>query len=130
MKEKKHLKVMGSEDQRWNNFSASSYQRYQGYKLRKRFSALSYHYLSKAMDSHNLGRHFNSIEDALLKVKAEALVIGVDTDILFPITEQKLLNKYLQHSQLEIIASIYGHDGFLVETEAISSIVSKFLYKA
>ncbi|MFL5731126.1 MAG: homoserine O-acetyltransferase, partial [Cytophagaceae bacterium] len=39
-----------------DHFKASSYQNYQGEKLVKRFNAHSYWYLSKAMDSHHVGR--------------------------------------------------------------------------
>ena len=114
-------------DQRWDQFSAASYQQYQGYKLRKRFTPESYYTLSKAMDSHHLGRHFSSIEEALSRIKSRTLVIGIETDVLFPVEEQKLLAEGIEDAQLEIIHSDFGHDGFLVETEAIAGVIKKFL---
>lgn len=108
------------EDQRWDDFSASSYQQYQGFKLEKRFTNESYHYLSKAMDSHNVGRHGLSIKNALQRIKSKTMVIGIDTDILFPIQEQQLLADNIPNAQLAVIKSNYGHDGFLVETDQLN----------
>lgn len=114
-------------DQRWDNFNASSYQRYQGEKLRKRFAVESYHYLSKAMDSHHVGRHFISAEVALRGIKAKTLIIGIDTDILFPPHEQEYIAKNIPQAKLEIVESNYGHDGFLTEGKKISKLVMEFL---
>lgn len=114
-------------DQRWDSFCASSYQRYQGEKLRKRFSAESYYYLSKAMDSHHLGRHFGSAEAALRRIKSRALVIGIDTDILFPPHEQRFLAENIQNAIFKEIHSDYGHDGFLIEAKKISALLNDFL---
>jgi homoserine O-acetyltransferase/O-succinyltransferase len=114
-------------DQRWDSFSASSYQKYQGEKLRKRFSAESYYTLTKAMDSHHIGRHFGSAEAALKRIKSKALVIGVDTDILFPIQEQAYIAKHIAGARFEEISSDYGHDGFLTEAATITALLKDFL---
>lgn len=114
-------------DQRWDNFSASSYQRYQGEKLRKRFSAHSYYTLTKAMDSHNLGRHYGSAKAALRRIKSRALVIGLATDILFPVNEQQFIADHIPGAHLEILDSDYGHDGFLTEYEPITALIGAFL---
>jgi len=110
-----------------DNFKASSYQSYQGIKLQKRFNAYSYLTLSKAMDSHNLARNFGSIENALAQISAQTLVIGISSDGLFPLHEQKLIAKHIKNAIFQEITSIYGHDGFLVETEKISLLVKKFI---
>ena len=115
------------EDRRWDQFSASSYQQYQGYKLRKRFTTESYYYLSKAMDSHHLGRHFSSTKEALGRITAKTLVIGISSDVLFPIQEQEFLAKHIPGAQLEAIDSRYGHDGFLVEMSSIEQKILRFL---
>ena len=70
---------------------AISYQRYQGEKLAKRFNAFSYYFLSMGMDAHHVGRGRNSTEAALQQIKAKTLVIGLTTDILFPLSEQQFL---------------------------------------
>jgi len=110
-----------------DNYRASSYQNYQGEKLCKRFNAYSYWYLSKAMDSHNVGRGRKSIVDALQTIKANTLVIGIDNDVLFPLSEQEFLGKYIPGAIFRNIQSAYGHDGFLIETDTLTNIIGNFL---
>lgn len=112
------------------NFPASTYQRYQGIKLANRFDATSYAILSQAMDSHDVGRGRGSIEAALKIIKAKTLVIGIETDILFPISEQHFLQSEIPEAILAIIDSPYGHDGFLTEIYAINKLVVNFLNAA
>jgi len=99
------------------NYGASGYQKYQAEKLAKRFDADCYYTLSKAMDSHNVGRKRGGIGNALSKINAKTLVIGISSDLLFPIQEQKILASLIPVAELEIITSPYGHDGFLTEGE-------------
>lgn len=111
-----------------SNFKACSYQRYQGEKLIKRFNAYSYYRLSQAMDNHNImrGRSSNP-QDILSQIPTRILVLGIDSDYLFPIQEQELLAKYLPQHQFIKISSDYGHDGFLIEFEKISIVLNEFL---
>lgn len=112
---------------RVGNHAAASYQRYQGEKLVKRFNAYSYVRLTEAMDSHDVIRdRCFSVESALNEITANTLVIGVTTDILFPIQEQKLLAKYIKKSVYKEIDSLYGHDGFLIETHQLSKYITDF----
>ncbi|HET6722435.1 MAG TPA: homoserine O-acetyltransferase, partial [Chitinophagaceae bacterium] len=77
--------------------------------------------LTKSMDSHNIARgRFETLEEALKQIHQPILVIGIDSDILCPIPEQKFLAEHIPNSTLHIISSDYGHDGFLVEVESIS----------
>jgi len=110
-----------------DNFRASSYQRYQGQKLSNRFNAFTYWVLTKAMDSHNVGRERISIDQALKIIKAKTLVIGIDSDLLFPIEEQKYLAQQIKGAQFATLTSAHGHDGFLVEFDQFKSIVRNFL---
>jgi len=110
---------------RLDDYKASSYQNYQGEKLINRFNAFSYWALTKAMDSHNVGRGRNSVEDALKKIKANTSVIGIESDMLFPIEEQKFLSHNIHRSTYYQISSDYGHDGFLIERENMSAIIKK-----
>jgi homoserine O-acetyltransferase len=109
------------------NFKSESYQKYQGEKLGKRFNAFSYYFLSKGMDSHNVGRGRGSVEKALQKINAKALAIGITTDILFPVNEQKLIAENIPGGEFVEINSLYGHDGFLLEYEQIERIIKEFL---
>lgn len=78
------------------------------------------------MDSHNVGRSRESIESALRSIKAKTLVVGIDSDILFPLSEQRFLAETIPHARLEVMTSLYGHDGFLVEFEQLSNHIRKF----
>lgn len=109
------------------NYGAAHYQRYQGQKLANRFSAESYYVLSKAMDSHNVGRDYASAEIALAKIKAATLVIGIETDLLFPVREQIFLANHIDNATLKIIESPFGHDGFLTESEKINELLLQFI---
>jgi homoserine O-acetyltransferase/O-succinyltransferase len=113
-----------------DGFKASSYQNYQGEKLVKRFNAYSYWYLTKAMDSHNVGRNRGSAEEALKQVQAQTLIMGITSDILFPLAEQKFLAEHIRSAHYVEIDSFYGHDGFLIETEVLTKEIVKFLKKS
>ncbi len=114
-----------------NNHAAASYQRYQGEKLVKRFNAYSYIRLLDAMDSHNVARNRSSnIETALLEIQIPTLVIGVTSDLLFPLQEQYVLAKYIKNSVYLEIDSFYGHDGFLIETKQLSEHIKNFYKEA
>lgn len=109
------------------NFKSDSYQRYQGEKLAMRFNAFSYYKLSQSMDSHNLGRGRTQVEQALQRIQAKTLVIGIDTDILFPLREQQFISDNIPGAAFEPIHSLYGHDGFLLEYEQISKLILAFI---
>ncbi|MES2828896.1 MAG: homoserine O-acetyltransferase [Bacteroidota bacterium] len=116
-----------SVNEKTSNFRASSYQNYQGEKLCNRFNAYSYWYLTKVMDSHNVGRSRQSVTHALKLVKANTLVIGIENDVLFPLSEQQFLGSNIPDAVFKSISSAYGHDGFLIETDALTNIIGNFL---
>ncbi len=109
-----------------DNFKAVTYQHYQGQKLVNRFNTHSYLYLTHAMDSHNVGRGRGGVEKALALVESKTLVVGIRSDILFPTSEQKYLQKHIKGAVYKEIDSFYGHDGFLIETEAITKVIKEF----
>jgi homoserine O-acetyltransferase len=109
-----------------DDYRAASYQKYQGQKLANRFNAFTYWILTKIMDSHHVGRGKKNTDEALKKIKARTLVVGIDSDILFPIAEQEYLAQQIPNARLESITSLYGHDGFLVEFEQLNTILNKF----
>ncbi len=113
-------------NEKLEGYRAATYQRYQGEKLANRFNAFTYWNLSHMMDSQNVGRNRGSIKAALKTIKAKTLVVGIDTDILFPLTEQKFLAENIPHARLDVMTSLYGHDGFLVEFEQLSEHIRKF----
>lgn len=107
-------------------FEIESYLNYQGRKLADRFDAVSYVRLTQAMDAHDVAHNRSSYEEILGGVRAPVLVIGIDTDMLYPIEEQKELAELLPGGQYAEITSPYGHDAFLIEFEQINKLVHSF----
>lgn len=110
-------------------FRATTYQQYQGDKLGRRFNAYSYYRLLQAFDSHNVGRYRGGIKKALSAIKAKTIIIGISTDILFPVSEQIFLYSNIENSDLRLLSSEFGHDGFLVEYEQLNKILKPFIQK-
>ncbi|RYD98505.1 MAG: homoserine O-acetyltransferase [Sphingobacteriales bacterium] len=110
------------------DFKASAYLQYQAQKLADRFDPLTYHGLTRAMDSHNIarGRH-TGIAAVLGTVKQPTLVIGISSDILCPPAEQRFMAEHLPACTYREISSEYGHDGFLIEYELISEHLNSWL---
>ncbi|MCB0395742.1 MAG: homoserine O-acetyltransferase [Flavobacteriales bacterium] len=111
----------------FENTRVASYLHYQGKKLVDRYNAYSYWALSYAMDSHHLGRGRGSLEEVLASIKSPTLVLGIGSDILCPVSEQEFLTKHLGSARLCIIDSMYGHDGFMVESGPITRAARDFL---
>jgi homoserine O-acetyltransferase len=109
------------------HYRAESYQRYQGEKLASRFNAFSYHALTRSMDAHHLGRGRGGVEAALGLIRAKTCAIAIDTDILYPPDEQAFIAAHIPGARLDTIHSLYGHDGFLLEYDALELILRKFL---
>ncbi len=123
-----YLKTQTSgEADKLDDYPASSYQQYQGEKLARRFNAFSYWLLSKAMDSHHVGRGRGGVIAALKGVTSRTLVLGITTDVLFPVDEQRLLAAYIPDAHYEELESLYGHDGFLIECDQIAAQYQSFL---
>lgn len=115
-----------TDDEKVDGFKASSYIIYQGNKLANRFTAYSYWYLTKAMDTHNIARKRGTIEETLQGVQTKTLVLGITSDLLCPLQEQKFLAEHIPHATFVSIPSAFGHDGFLVETEAIAKALTEW----
>jgi homoserine O-acetyltransferase len=108
------------------SFEVESYLRYQGEKLVDRFDANSYITLTRAMDSHDLGRGRGSYEQALAAIPTPALVVSIDSDVLYPPAEQEELAAGLPAGRLATIHSPHGHDAFLIEIEELNHLVLDF----
>lgn len=119
-----------SDSEKLDDYKASSYINYQGDKLVNRFNAYSYWLLTKSMDSHHIARgRGGECPDVLQKIKQKTLVIGISSDILCPVFEQKFLAKNIPGASFIEIDSDYGHDGFMVESKAISKHLSDWIGK-
>ena len=108
------------------NFRASAYLKYQGEKLAKRFSPISYYKLTQVLDTHNLARNRNkSIREVLQSIPQKGLIISISSDMLCPPDEQKFIAAHLPNADYEEIDSLFGHDGFLLEFEKIGQALKK-----
>lgn len=123
---KAFVKTQTDLEHKLDHFKASSYIDYQGEKLVKRFNAYSYWLLTKAMDSHNIGRHRGSVEQALQNISIKTLIIGISSDMLCPVSEQQYLAEHIKNSNYVEIDSPYGHDGFLIEGKQIGDAITAF----
>ena len=109
------------------SFSVLDYLSHQGEKFVRRFDANSYIRLTECMNSHDVGRGRGSTEAALQTISQPCLVLSLDSDQLYPPAEQQFLAEHLPNVQHRVIRSRYGHDGFLIETEAVAAVLAPFL---
>lgn len=106
---------------------AASYQRYQGKKLSDRFDAYSYYYIVNSTDSQNIGRGRGGIEKALSTIKAKCTFIAIDSDGIFSVKEIQRMADGVPGSDMHIISSDFGHDGFLLEYQKLTKILIPIL---
>jgi homoserine O-acetyltransferase/O-succinyltransferase len=84
--------------------------------------------LTEAMNGHDVGRGRGGVRAALRRVTAPALVAGVDSDRLYPPSQQAELAAHLPGAdRLRVVESPYGHDGFLLETEQVGALIRELL---
>jgi homoserine O-acetyltransferase len=107
-------------------FAVESYLRHQGRKLVERFDARSYVTLTRAMDGHDVSRGRGDYGRVLNRVSAAALVVGVETDVLYPVVEQEELAALLPNARLARLGSADGHDGFLTDAATLDRLVRAF----
>ncbi len=113
-----------------DGYRASSYMHYQGDKLARRFNAYSYWLLTKAMDTHNISRgRGGDLKKVLSSMRQRTLIIGITSDILCPVDEQKFIADYIPDCAMVTIDSIYGHDGFMVESEKVGDCLRRWMKK-
>jgi homoserine O-acetyltransferase len=109
-------------------YAVQSYLEYQGNKLLSRFDAGSYVVLTETLNSHDVGRGRGGVRAALRDCPVPVVVGGITSDRLYPLRLQQELAELLPAAAgLQVVDSIYGHDGFLVETEAVGELIRKTL---
>jgi homoserine O-acetyltransferase len=112
-------------------FAVESYLDFHGNKFTRRFDANSYLTLVEAMNSHDIGRDRGGVAEALSRVTAKNLVLGIDSDRLFPTEYQILiasrLTANIDGGNAVIINSPFGHDGFLIENDLVGPELARLL---
>lgn len=116
------------DDEKLDDFRAASYIRHQGKKLERRFYAQCYWHLTKTLDTHHVGRGRGGAAAALQNLAVPALVVSIDSDVLIPPVEQRFLAENLPNATYLELKSPFGHDGFLIETEAVGRAVQAWLW--
>jgi homoserine O-acetyltransferase/O-succinyltransferase len=109
-------------------YAVQGYLEHQGDKLLARFDAGSYVILTDALSSHDVGRGRGGVGEALRGCPVPVVVGGITSDRLYPLRLQEELAELLPgSSELHVVDSICGHDGFLVEWEAVGDLIRKTL---
>jgi homoserine O-acetyltransferase len=108
---------------RGGRFAVESYLQHHGRKLGARFDPNSYLVLTEAMHSHDIGRGRGGVDAALHRIRAELTVSVVDSDRLFLPAQGELIATAPTARPLIVMPSDYGHDGFLIEADAIAAVV-------
>jgi len=113
------------------NFEVESYLEAHANKFIGTFDANSYLYLSRAMDLFDVADHGGSLTHGLNKVGADrVLIIGVESDVLFPIQQQVELAEGLTNGEREVelvrLPSVQGHDSFLVDMDRFRPVLCDF----
>ena len=115
-------------------YAVESYLDFHGNKFSRRFDANSYITLVEAMNSHDIGRGRGGVVAALERITAKALILGIDSDRLFPLEGQVLIAKHvagnIDGTQATVISSDFGHDGFLIEDTAVGEHLARLLTSA
>lgn len=128
------LSTRGPKDERpfGPEFEVEGYLDCHAHRFLRGFDPNSYLYLSRCIDQFDLGEDCASADEALSRLSVEkALVIGVETDILFPLQQQRQIADGLGAGGAQVqfvpLDSPQGHDAFLVDTERFGPPVKEFL---
>ncbi|MCU1474421.1 homoserine O-acetyltransferase [Amnibacterium sp.] len=112
-------------------FAVESYLDFHGNRFPRRFDANSYIRLVDAMSSHDVGRGRGGVEAALGGISAPTLVLGIDSDRLYPLADQQRIARAVPTS-LDgpaplVLSSPFGHDAFLIERDAVGAAIARLL---
>lgn len=123
-----HRPQDGEDPRLGGRYQIESYLDHQAAKLVRRFDAASYVLLAEAMNAHDIGRGRGGSRAALGRVTARTLVAGVDSDRLYPLSQQEELAAGIPSADgVRVLGSPWGHDGFLIETGQVAALVRELL---
>ncbi len=116
-------------------FSVESYLENHAQKFTGEFDPNCYLYLSHASDLFDLAEYGGSLRSGFRRLRLEqVLVIGVRTDILFPLRQQRELAEGMQsvcaRTEFVQLDCIRGHDSFLVDMDAFRPVICEFFEEA
>jgi homoserine O-acetyltransferase len=115
----------------WQRFEVERYLDHHGVKLVRRFDANSYLVIGKAMDLHDIAKGRGGVDTALARVRSPALVIGITSDMLYPLYQQRQIHQALARqgtpTELVEVDSPHGHDAFLIDLDQVAAPIGGFL---
>jgi homoserine O-acetyltransferase len=116
----------------FGKFQVESYLEYNGYNFTKWFDPLSYLYITKAINIYDLSRGFDSLEEAMMRIRSHLYLISFESDMLFIPEEMKVMADIMAKNRMTPteyveIPSDYGHDAFLVELDRFEHYVREAL---
>ncbi len=115
----------------FGQFEIERYLDYNGKNFVDQFDTNSFLYLAKALDLYDVAWNFDSISEALERIRCQSLWLAFTSDWLYPPTQTEELVTELQHLNktvdYHLIDSDYGHDSFLVEPEKYIPLLKEFL---
>lgn len=118
----------GEEPAAGGRYAVQSYLEHQGDKLLSRFDAGSYVTLTESLNSHDVGRGRGGLHAALTRCPVPVVVGGVTSDRLYPLRLQDELAELLPGcAGVRVVTSVCGHDGFLVESDAVNVLIRETL---
>ena len=108
-------------------YDVESYLDHHATKLARRFDPNSYVVLTEAMNSHDLGRGRGGVGAALRTFGGQLHVAGVTSDRLYPMRLSEEMAALRPGTGLSVVESGHGHDGFLVETAQVGTVIESVL---
>jgi len=115
----------------WDRFEVEGYLDHHGDRLIRRFDTNSYLIIGKAMDLHDIARGRGTLDNAMSRIKAPTLVLGISSDILYPTYQQKQIHSMLTEKGVDStyveIDSPHGHDAFLINFDQVGAPIRAFL---
>lgn len=116
----------------WDKFEVERYLDHHGDRLVRRFDTNSYLLIGKAMDLHDVARGRGGLAQALRRVTARTLAMGISSDILYPTYQQRQICDLVAANgvpaKYEEIDSPHGHDAFLIDTAQVGDPLRRFLH--
>lgn len=118
-------------DQFGVDFEVESYLEHHASKFIGQFDPNCYLYLSRAMDLFDVAEHSGCVATELSRPGVDrALVVGVETDFLFPLHEQEQLAECLERPGRDVefasLPSVHGHDSFLVDMDGFRPVIARY----
>jgi homoserine O-acetyltransferase len=115
----------------FGRYEVERYMEYNTNNFSRLFDPLSYLYIVKAINTFNIARGYDSLDEALARIKARVHLISFSSDYLFFPSEMEEVAKRLErngqaYSYMEV-PSDYGHDAFLVEIEKFEDRIKEIL---